>query len=238
MPTKPKTPTRKRTKVVKQLPKKPSRMYRQILIVAFIAIVFGYIGYSNVSKKYDTTVVKAVAYKVETAAATTNNSDYYGAKRAEIAMAEYNKGVKESTPGCNCGPDVDKYTEGLRSQWCTMFASWVTKEAGSPMTNSKTKSWKISKSRNFAENLQKNGTWFSREEVIANKLEPKTGDFIVYWRGDFTDELGHVDIVVNPGTTPGYADTVGGNLRDQIVLRNFPYRDNYGFLGFGRPEKN
>ena len=48
-----------------------------------------------------------------------------------------------------------------RQQWCTMFASWVANEAGSPLYNEKTKSWRLINSRDFAANLEKNGTWLS-----------------------------------------------------------------------------
>jgi hypothetical protein len=51
-----------------------------------------------------------------------------------LPWASIKKGVKEQTSGCNCGNDVDKYTEGNRQQWCATFSSWVFNEAGTPFT--------------------------------------------------------------------------------------------------------
>lgn len=218
-------------------------MKLKYVFVICIVLFFGYIGYQDLA---NTNVATAERYATaaladaskDTAASGTKTSSYYGAKRAQIALAEYRLGVSESTRGCNCGPIVDKYTGGLRAQWCTMFASWVANEAGYPLINEKTHSWRIENSRDFAANLQANGTWYSREEVIKNNIQPRIGDFIVSWRGDFEDNLGHVDIVVSPGSSAGSAGLVGGNLKDNVKYREFPYLEYYGFLGFGRPEKD
>lgn len=160
-----------------------------------------------------------------------------GVKRAQIALQEYKKNVIEVPARSNRGPEIDKYTEGNAAQWCTMFASWVSAQAGSPVANVKDGSWRIANSRDFAEYLMANGTWHSREEVVAQSIKPQVGDFIVYYRGNYEDKLGHVDIVVDVGKL-GFAGLVGGNLDDTIKFReNFNYQDYYGFLGFGRPEK-
>jgi hypothetical protein len=220
------------TKSKKFLTNNRSRLFFAIVVLLLCANLFGEFTHSE-----DRRVSRFVSANASNLAIADTPSQDIGAKRAQIAMEQYELKVTESTPGCNCGKVIDKYTDNHPAQWCTMFASWVTKEAGSPVYSTKTNSWRITNSREFANYLQMNGTWHSRQDVIDNKLEPEIGDFIVYWRGDFDDRLGHVDIVVNPGKKAGYADTVGGNLHNTIKLRNFPYRDNYGFLGFGRPEK-
>src|SRR5690242_14500720 len=58
---------------------------------------------------------QAVAAKAE----APKPPEYYGAKRAEIALQEYRKNVIEVPRGCNCGGEIDKYTEGNPAQWCT-----------------------------------------------------------------------------------------------------------------------
>lgn len=165
-------------------------------------------------------------------------AEQIGIKRAHIALSEYQKNVHEQPSGSNSGPEIDKYTDSNPTQWCTLFASWVTEEAGSPVWLERTQSTRIVNSRDFANYLMENGTWYDRERVIEEKLEPRAGDFIVYWRGNFESRLGHVDVVVNTDGPRGTADLVGGNLNERVQLReNFPYLQNYGFLGFGRPEK-
>ncbi len=181
---------------------------------------------------------EAIAKKLVATENTTKSSAYYGAKRAEIALQEYNKGVVESVRGCNCGSEIDKYNDGAPNQWCTTFASWVTKEAGSPIINPSTKSWKIVNSRDFAEYMQANGTFIPKQQMLDEGIEPRVGDFIIYYRGDFEDRQGHVDIVVSD-SKDGKADLIGGNIRDRIVYhKNFPYLDYYGFSGIARPEKD
>ncbi len=212
-----------------------------VLVIA-LAAFYGYVGYQDLAKntsKSATQEVRAIVEKVEAAdAQPIKSSEYFGAKRAAIALAEYNKGIFEQTRGCNCGSDVDKYTQGHPAQWCAMFASWVANEAGSPFDSVITGTWRVTNSRELAENLKKNGTWHSREEVIDKGLKPQLGDFVIFWRGDFEDKLGHVDIVVKVDESQGFAGLVGGNVRDRVDYRNMPYEQNYGFLGFGRPEKD
>lgn len=218
-----------------------SKVLYFVLALLCIVALFGYIVYKNFI--YDGAAI--AEQKVSAQISQTDYTEeevlppeYYGLKRAEIALAEYRKDVVEQRRGCNCGPEIDKYTEGTHVQWCTMFASWVGHQSGSGVWNHKTDSWRIVNSRDFAAYLEEHGTWHSREEVVANGLEPQIGDYVVFWRGDFEDNLGHVDIVVKQNDTPGTAGLVGGNLRDRIKYRdNFPYLQNYGFLGFGRPEK-
>lgn len=215
--------------------------HKVIVVATLVSLVlfFGYVGYRDLFYDPTTSAEQKLASQVENLNDSVRKPRaYYGAKRAQIALAEYRKGVVETPMGCNCGPEVDKYTEGYHAQWCTMFASWVAKEAGSPLLNEKTNSWRILNSRDFAKNLEQNGTWYSREEIIQKGLQPKVGDFVVFWRGDFEDNLGHVDIVVDTDRSPGTAGLVGGNLSPgQVKYRDFPYLQNYGFLGFGRPEK-
>jgi hypothetical protein len=197
--------------------------------------LIGYIGYADIFKDKVAAAEQVVSSKAKST--KPSSKGYYGVRRAEIAIKEYRKGVAESTVGCNCGPEVDVYTEGLHSQWCTMFASWVAKEAGSPLYNQKAKSWKTLNSQDFAANLKENGTWYSREEILKNGLEPEIGDYLIYWRGGQDESLGHVDIVVEPSEKTGHTGTIGGNLNARIKYRKLAFKDNYGLLGFGRPEK-
>jgi hypothetical protein len=209
------------------------------LLIVVLAVFYSFVGYTDYAKNN----TKAATAQIETKVAeveqqSVKDGTYYGIKRAEIALAEYNKGIFEDVRGCNCGVEVNKYTEGMQAPWCAMFASWVTKEAGSPVYSDVTKSWRITNSRDLSEYLKKTGTWYSRDDVISKDIQPRLGDFVIFYRGDFEDKIGHVDIVVRVDDSKGFAGLVGGNVRDRVEFRDLPYEQNYGFLGFGRPEKD
>lgn len=211
--------------------------------IAVLVGFFSYLAYRYIFIDQTATAMLEITktlqpFEVTRAAITSAKPpEYYGAKRAEIALQEYHKDVIEVPRGCNCGSEIDKYTGGNPVQWCTMFASWVAYTAGSPLIDDRSGTWRFLNSRLFTENLKTDGTFYDREEVIAKNIQPRIGDFVVFWRGDLEDNLGHIDTVVAV-TGDGHADLVGGNIRDRVEFRgNFPYRENYGFLGFGRPEK-
>lgn len=205
-----------------------------------LLLFFGYLMYQEVIAD-DTVSAKAtVQQEIAALPAAEHNQkppEYFGLKRAEIALQEYALGGVESQRGCNCGPQIDKYTEGNPGQWCTSFASWVANQAGSPLIDERTKSWRFSNSRLFTEHLKTHGTFYTREQIIQQNIQPKVGDFVVFWRGNVEDNLGHIDVVVSVNPD-GSANLIGGNIRDRIVYReHLPYLNYYGFLGFGRPEK-
>lgn len=204
--------------------------------ILILAVFFGAIAYQQF---FVGTPAAANAALEEKIAAHTDpkQPELLGLKRAQLALQEYEKNVSEETKGCNCGPEIDKYTEGSPGQWCAMFASWITREAGSPLVDPTSESWKIANSRVFTEYLKQKGTFYTREDVAKNNIQPRVGDFVMYYRGKIEDNLGHIDVVINT-TGDGRADLIGGNIRDQIAYRkDFPYADYYGFLGIGRPEK-
>ncbi len=211
----------------------------QTVITAVIIAVLSYVAYGHIIFKDSAIATQHIEAKIQKSQQKNNNENiqYFGEKRAQIALGEFNKNVIESERGCNCGPEIDKYNQGTPTQWCTTFASWVANEAGNPIIDQKTGLWKITNSHVFTDHLKQYGTFYTREEVINNNIEPKLGDFVIFYRGNYEDKLGHVDIVVGEGKD-GRADLVGGNIRDRITYKkDFPFRDYYGFLGIGRPEK-
>lgn len=202
-----------------------------IVISAFFYAVVAYSEYRPVSAA---SYQQAIASEVATAPATKVQP---GLIRAQIALSEYEKKVRERTANCNCGDDVEKYTEGMHIQWCASFASWVSKEAKTPFGTDT--SWRIGKAQEIARYLEKNGTWISAKQAAEQNIQPQVGDIVIYWRGHFEDNLGHADIVIaTDPNKPGQATLIGGNIQNKVSLReNFYYSEHYGFLGFGRPEK-
>jgi hypothetical protein len=212
------------------------------LQIAFVSVSSLVISYQYAS---DNNTVRARSL-VDSYSRTVKNSPSanavqavdYGARRVQIALSEYAKGVSETTKGCNCGQDIDKYTENSPAQWCTMFASWVTSQAGSPLTDRVSQSWRIANSRLFEVALQEQGTYHLKSEILNKNLQPNVGDFIIFSRGGDDSGLGHVSIVVTVDKSVNKVDMVSGNFRDKIAYqRDYPYLQNDGFLGFGRPEK-
>ncbi len=207
-----------------------------LLIGLMLASFYLYLGYKDLVSNRHIQASPAVANNIQTSSKT--NVIKFGEIRANIAIAEYKKNVVETPRGCNCGPEIDKYTESSPGQWCAMFASWVAKEAGNPLVNPRTDSWKITNSRAFTDYLKQKGTFYSREQIIKDNIQPQIGDYVVFYRGNYEDNLGHIDIVVSSNSSNGKADLIGGNYRDSVNYRkDFPYMDSYGFLGFGSPEK-
>ncbi len=211
-------------------------------VAAALFVFFSYLGYREFFFDDTASAKAAIQQDLAKIALPSTPTDakpaeYYGNKRAEIALQEYAKNVVEVPRGCNCGPEVDKYTQSSPGQWCTSFASWIANEAGSPLIDAHTKDWRISNSRIFTENLKLNGTFYTADEIMAQGLKPRIGDFVVFWRGNLEDNLGHIDVVVKVNDD-GSAGLIGGNIRDRIAYReDFPFLHSYGFLGFGRPEK-
>lgn len=217
-----------------------------IVAVALLALTVGGVVFSQshfgesgvrdrlISARKSSTVQSPSTSEPSADATPTIDPMEIGFRRAELALSEYELGVIEQPLGCNCGPRVDLYTENTPMQWCAAFASWVSKEAGSPFDNDG--SWKIGNSREMSRYLEEFGTFHTREEIIDQGLTPRPGDFIIFFRGDFEEQLGHVDVLLNV-TGDGRGDLVGGNFDNRVTLRSdFPYLDYYGFLGFGRPE--
>lgn len=147
-----------------------------------------------------------------------------GLRRAAIALEEYQNFTMDR---------IDTYTLKVRdTSWCTFFVSWVANEAGTPVREPQ---WSVGNSRVLSEILTESGTYFSRDEVLAQGIEPRPGDFIIYSRGSFNERLGHADIVLSV-TGDGRADLVGKNGKALGLKADYPYREHAGFLGIGRPE--
>ena len=221
-----------------------NRQLAMSLSVVCIAAFFGYIAYKTLFYDAAAPLQKHLtsqldASKSQSKLTSKEVAQQLGYRRALIALQEYKKHVYEARRGCNCGPEIDKYTEGLHAQWCTMFVSWVTKQAGAPFNDKTDNSWKITNSRQLAQYLQQHGTWYSAEEAQRKNLKPRVGDIVIFWRGDYEDNLGHATIVIDNQANDGTADLIGGNQKDRVALsQNFPWLHNYGLLGFGRPEKD
>jgi CHAP domain len=212
-------------------------IFTSILLVVF----FGYLTYKeffSAAASQASSTIESDIKVLEKSMEGIQSSEYFGNLRAKIALEEYNKNVAEDTRGCNCGIIIDQYTQGNHNQWCTMFASWVTMHAGSPLKANGKNGWRIDNSRVLTEYLKTKGTFYTRDEITKKNINPQVGDFVIFFRGNYEESLGHTDIVVALTGKSGSADLIGGNVNDRVEYRsNFQYLDYYGFIGFGRPEQ-
>lgn len=166
-----------------------------------------------------------------------------GSSIVDIAKAELDKGVVEIPDGSNCGPDVQKYTDGVCEYWCADFVSWVYKEAGKPFTEGWSGGWRVSYVPTMRAWLTTNGTFTGRSQ---NSFPPKPGDVVTFGGSPETDSSGddgHVGIiweikdVNNTPTNPG-DDTlisIEGNTSNEVGKREYEnYLSNARVSGWGR----
>jgi hypothetical protein len=134
-------------------------------------------------------------------------------------------GAKE-TNGCNCGRQIDQFTEAHHEAWCADFVSWVYNQAGHPFTGG-IHGWRIPS----AEYLRQ---WFVQRSWFHARTSsdvPQTGDVVSFtYAGGRSDHVGIVDRV--EGTT---LYTVEGNANNAVIRKRYlNYRANTRIMGWGR----
>ncbi|AMY55296.1 CHAP domain-containing protein [Rhodococcus fascians] len=117
------------------------------------------------------------------------------------------------------------YAEGVDEAWCADFVSWIMKEAGMPLSNPNSGSWRIPGVYTLQEYYQQQG----RFETVGN-YTPSVGDVVLYdnssWVGQHTNVIVAVD--------GSEAVTVGGNEAGKIRIHTLNYESDSGVVGFGR----
>ncbi|MDH6283818.1 CHAP domain-containing protein [Prescottella agglutinans] len=118
------------------------------------------------------------------------------------------------------------YSDGAKEPWCANFVSWVMREAGEPLENPNSGSWRIPGVYTLQEYYESQD-WF---EPVGNDYTPKVGDVVLY-----DNEFGigqHTNFVVAvDGDT---ATTVGGNELGKIRVHNLDWQSDSAVVGFGR----
>ncbi|MFD4366051.1 CHAP domain-containing protein [Rhodococcus sp. NPDC058521] len=118
------------------------------------------------------------------------------------------------------------YSEGVEEPWCANFVSWIMREAGSPLSNPNSGSWRIPGVYTLQEYYESQ----SRFESVESGYQPVVGDVVLYdnssWVGQHTNFVVAVD-----GTT---ATTVGGNELGKIRVHTVDWADDSAVVGFGR----
>jgi len=105
-------------------------------------------------------------------------------KIIQIATAELN----------SWSGDYKKYSEGVATDWCAYFVSWVFEQAGVPLITG-SRSGVASVSMGLVPTAEARGAY----HAVGSGYEPQAGDLVIY--------DGHVNILINPATF----ETIGGN---------------------------
>jgi hypothetical protein len=140
-------------------------------------------------------------------------------------MALGQVGFKEVN-GCNCGPDIDKFTQAHHEPWCADFVSWVYKQAGHPFSGG-VDGWRIASAESLRQWFVQRGWYHPRTSADV----PQSGDVVSFVHsGTGSDHTGIVDRV--EGTT---LYTVEGNTSNGVYRRSYPnFRNNRQIMGWGR----
>lgn len=111
------------------------------------------------------------------------------------------------------------YSEGQYQAWCANFVSWVLKQAGEPLSNTPTGSWRVPGVYALKDTFSRQG------ELESPGYKPRPGDVVLYGGS------GHTNIVVDvQGDT---ITTVGGNESNRVSTQTMS-RFNRSIIGFGR----
>lgn len=138
------------------------------------------------------------------------------------------------------GEDFKKYTHNQNGNWCAWFVSWVYKEAGYPLNNSKTGEVPAVTTIKEIGDANKNFSYHAK-----NGYTPKVGDITVYKNNGSS----HVNIVsaVEPdgkitiiGGNQGYGSSRQAvtNYKNSLVTsHSFYVKDEAGISGFVSPKE-
>lgn len=122
-------------------------------------------------------------------------------------------------------PGGRHFSEGVEEPWCADFVSWVLNEAGSPLTNPNSGTWRIPGVYTLQEYYQGAGRF-----AEPDGYRPRTGDVVMYADGS---PLGlHTNFVVV--VDDNAITTVGGNEEGGIRVHTLDDAETAGILGYGR----
>ncbi|MGW0245244.1 CHAP domain-containing protein [Nocardia goodfellowii] len=122
------------------------------------------------------------------------------------------------------GPGT-KYAEGPVEPWCADFVSWTMREAGLPLANPNSGSWRIPGVYTLQEYYQSTG----RFTGLAG-YQPRVGDVLLY--SDASPFTQHTNIVL--AYDDGVVTTIGGNEFDDVRISRFVIGDVPGVVGLGK----
>ncbi|MEV0339876.1 CHAP domain-containing protein [Nocardia sp. NPDC050713] len=119
-----------------------------------------------------------------------------------------------------------KYAEGVIEPWCADFVSWAMREAGRPLSNPNSGSWRIPGVYTLQEYYE-DADLFA---PIGSGYRPRTGDVLLY--GPESQFTQHTNIVLTAAN--GEVTTIGGNEFGEVRIHRFRVADVKDVVGYGR----
>lgn len=147
-------------------------------------------------------------------------------KVVQIAEAQMFAGVAETTPGCNCGPVIEKYTAGQQIAWCAAFVSWVYKEAGGEFTGgTEPNKWLITYVPSLEDYLKNSGKF--DYHLKGDNYVPRPGDVIIY----LSNGASHTGLVNK--VNGDIVTSIDGNWSERVATHEINYKTEPNLTGFG-----
>ncbi|NIL74227.1 CHAP domain-containing protein [Rhodococcus sp. B10] len=116
------------------------------------------------------------------------------------------------------------YSDGVEEAWCANFVSWIMREAGQPLSNPNSGSWRIPGVYTLTEYFQAQGTFEPKG------YSPNVGDVVLYDNSSWVGQHTNIVVAVDGDT----ATTVGGNELGKIRVHTVDVRSDSAIVGFGR----
>lgn len=193
-----------------------------VITIVLVIVSVWFIGYDRVARKLhsfgppivlDSSQGAAEFPDIDIATATSLQAKIVTLTRQEFTLQ----------------PPGTKFSEGVNEAWCADFVSWIMNEAGMPLENPNSGSWRIPGT--FT--LQDYYVTAGRFMAVNSGYEPKLGDVAIY-RGSpvFGD---HANIILS--NRNGVLTTVGGNEDGRIRVYVNIQKNYDGLLGYGTMEE-
>lgn len=122
-------------------------------------------------------------------------------------------------------PPGTKYSEGITEPWCADFVSWIYKEAGHPLKNPNSGSWRIPGTYTLREYYEARGDF----RPVDSGYEPQLGDVAIYEDSPVFGDHTNIVLTVNNEVIT----SIGGNENGVIRVYENTERNYEGLLGYG-----
>ncbi len=119
------------------------------------------------------------------------------------------------------------YSEGVEEPWCADFVSTVLREAGVPVHNPNSGTWRIPGVFTLTEYFQKQG----RLQPAAT-YRPQPGDVVLYLP-EHPALRQHTNVVLK--VVGDEVTTIGGNQEGGISALTYRVSETFGLAGYGVP---
>ena len=190
------------------------------VLVLAVGVVFMYRGSVRMATSTVTARLSSSANSQFPAIKTTDLSDSQ-LKLLQILRDEYAK------KPVSFDANVLKYSGGEKQPWCANFVSWTMREAGRPLSNPHSGSWRIPGVYTLKEYFQSQNRY-----APAGDYTPAFGDVAIYTK---TPTNSHTNLVLNVNTKTKTMTLIGGNENGRVrIISNQSYAlGERNLVGFG-----